>query len=102
MFVRKNTNALLAKLTKKLLTHSEQHKTAELKYEEDARKRRLYFHNWLFRMSPIIKMFPQTASVLDADNNIVEFPSPDCVGNKALVDLFQSGQFLSKSHSLST
>jgi 5-formyltetrahydrofolate cyclo-ligase len=33
---QRNANVLLAKLTKKLLTHSEQHKTTELKYSENA------------------------------------------------------------------
>jgi len=58
----------VAKLTKDLLTHSEKHEVPELKYEEQAGKRRLYFHNWLTRLSAVIKMFSQTASVLDADN----------------------------------
>jgi len=35
-------------------------------------------------MSPVMKMFHQTASVLDANNNIVEFPNPACIGNQAL------------------
>jgi hypothetical protein len=63
-----NSKSQLAKLTKDLLTHSEKHKVTELKYEEQAGKRRLYFHNWLTRMSAvIIKMFSQTAPLLDAD-----------------------------------
>jgi len=35
-------------------------------------------------------MFPQTASVLDSNNNIVEFPTPDYIGNKALYLLISS------------
>jgi len=79
-----NSKSQLAKLTKDLLTHSEKHKVTELKYEEQAGKRRLYFHNWLTRLSAVIKMFSQTAPVLDAENNIIEYADPKCVGNQAL------------------
>jgi len=85
-----NSKSQLAKLTKVLLTHSEKHKVTELKYEEQAGKRRLYFHNWLTRMSAIIKMFSQTAPVLDVENNIIEFDDPNCVGNQALYMLLCS------------
>jgi hypothetical protein len=85
-----NSKSQLAKLTKDLLTHSEKHKVTELKYEEQAGKRRLYFHNWLTRMSAIIKMFSQTAPVLDVENNIIEFDDPNCVGNQALYMLLCS------------
>jgi len=80
----------LAKLTKDLLTHSEKHKVNELKYEEQAGKRRLYFHNWLTRLAAVIKMFPQTAPVLAIDNEIVLFPDPTCIGNRALYMLLCS------------
>jgi hypothetical protein len=80
----------LAKLTKDLLTHSEKHKVNELKYEEQAGKRRLYFHNWLTRLAAVIKMFPQTAPVLDIDNEIVLFPDPTCIDNRALYMLLCS------------
>jgi hypothetical protein len=78
---RVNSGTQLAKLTKDLLIHSEKPKITELKYEEQAGKRRLYFHNWLTRLASVINMFSQTASVLDADNEIVLFPDPNCVGN---------------------
>jgi hypothetical protein len=80
----------LAKLTKDLLTHSEKHKVTELKYEEQAGKRRLYFHNWLTRLASVIKMFFQTASVLDTDNDIILFPDPHCIGIQALYMLLCS------------
>lgn len=60
-----NSSTQLAKLTKDLLTHSEKHKVTELKYEEQAGRRWLYFHNWLTRLSLVIKMFSQTAPVFD-------------------------------------
>jgi len=85
-----NSGTQLAKLTKDLLTHSEKHKNSELKYEEQAGKRRMYFHNWLTHLSAVIKMFSQTASVLDADNEIILFPDPTCVGNQALYMLLCS------------
>jgi hypothetical protein len=79
-----NSQSQLAKLTKDLLTHSEKHKVMELKYEDQAGKQRLYFHNWLTRLSAVIKMFSQMALVLDVDNNIVEFDDPNCIGNQDL------------------
>jgi len=85
-----NSKSQLAKLTKELLTHSEKHKVTELKYEEQAGKRRLYFHNWLTRLSAVIKMFSQTAPVLDAENNIIEYADSNCVGNQALYMLLCS------------
>jgi hypothetical protein len=56
-----NSGTQLAKLAKDLLTHSEKHKVNELKYEEQAGKRRLYFHKWLMQVAAVIKMFSQTA-----------------------------------------
>ena len=85
-----NSSTQLAKLTKDLLTHSEKHKVNELKYEEQAGKRRLYFHNWLTRLAAVIKMFAQTASVLDIDNDIILFSDPTCIGNRALYMLLCS------------
>jgi len=85
-----NSKSQLAKLTKDLLTHSEKHKVMELKYEEQAGRQRLYFHNWLTRLSAVIKMFSHIASVLDVDNNIVEFADPTCIGNQALCMLLCS------------
>lgn len=79
-----NSNGQLAKLTKDFLTHSEKHKLNELKYEENAGKRRLYFHNWLTRLAQVIKMFSQTAAVFDTNNNVVPFSDPACIGNRAL------------------
>jgi hypothetical protein len=66
----------LAKLTKELLTHCEKHKVTELRYEEQAGKRRLYFHNWLTRIAAVIKMFSHTALVLNAENDVIEFMNP--------------------------
>jgi hypothetical protein len=55
-----------------------------LRYEEQAGKWRLYFHNWLTRIAAVIKMFSHTAPVLDDDNQIIEFPDHTCIGNQAL------------------
>jgi hypothetical protein len=85
-----NSKTQLAKLTKDLLTHSEKHKVNELWYEVQAGRRRLYFHNWLTRISAVIKMFSQTAPVLDANNGIIEFTDPNCIGNQALYMLISS------------
>jgi hypothetical protein len=74
----------LAKLTKDLLTHCEKHKVMELRYEEQAGKRRLYFHNWLTRIAAVIKMFSHTAPVLNAENDVIEFMDPTGIGNQAL------------------
>jgi hypothetical protein len=79
-----NSSAQLAKLTKDLLTHSEKHKVTELKYKEEAGRRQLYFHNWLMRLSLVIKMFSQMAPVFNVDNKIKLFPDPNCIGNRAL------------------
>ena len=86
-----NSSTQLAKLTMDLLTHSEKHKVTELKYEEQAGRRWLYFHNWLTRLSLVIKMFSQMAPVFDVDNEIQLFPEPDCVGNRALYMLLCLG-----------
>jgi len=85
-----NSGTQLAKLAKDLLTHSEKHKVNELKYEEQAGKRRLYFHKWLMQVAAVIKMFSQTASVLDADNEVVLFPDSNCIGNRSLYMLLCS------------
>ena len=79
-----NCKSQLAKLTKELSTHSEKHKVIELRNEEQAGKWRLYFHNWLTRIAAMIKMFSHAAPVLDADNEIIEFPDHTCIGNQAL------------------
>jgi hypothetical protein len=85
-----NSGTQLAKLAKDLLTHSEKHKVNELKYEEQARKRRLYFHKWLMQLAAVIKMFSQTAPVLDVDDKIILFLDPMCIGNQALYMLLCS------------
>jgi len=85
-----NSGTQLAKLTKDLLMHSEKHKVTELKYEEQVGKRRLYFHNWLTRLAAVIKMFSQTAPVLDVDDEIILFPDPMYIGNQALYMLLCS------------
>jgi hypothetical protein len=85
-----NSKTQLAKLTKDLLTHAEKHKVTELHYEEQAGKRRLYFHNWLTRISAVVKIFSRTAPVLDANNKIIEFLDSTCIENQALYMLISS------------
>jgi hypothetical protein len=69
----------LAKLTKELLTHVEKHKVQELKYEENAAKRRNAYHNWIARVGPILGMFPETCEVLQNDA-IIPYLDPSCDG----------------------
>ena len=83
MLTSKNTSVSLANLSEKLLTHEDKHKVPELRYDVQANKRRLLYHNWFTRLLPIIKMFPQTSPIYH-DNTIIPFNEPSCIGNQAL------------------
>ena len=49
-----------------------------------------YFHNWLTRIAHVIKMFPQTAMVLDNKNDIIDVADPSCIGNRPMYLLISS------------
>ncbi len=77
------TNITLAKLTKEIIKLADTYKVPELRFDEQASKRRFNFQNWIMKLRPILAMFPQTASVLPADS-VVHFTDPHNIGNKAL------------------
>jgi hypothetical protein len=79
----------LAKLTKELIKLAESYNVPELKFDEQASKRRLNYQAWLMKVQPILAMFSQTASVLPRDK-VVPFSDPNTIGNCALYVLISS------------
>jgi hypothetical protein len=76
-------NTTLGKLTKEIIKLADMYKVPELRFDEQASKRRFNFQNWIMKLWPILAMFPQTASVLPVDT-VVPFTDPHNIGNKAL------------------
>jgi len=79
----------LAKLTKELIKLAESYKVPELKFDEQASKRRFNYQAWIMKLQPILAMFTQTATVLPRDK-IVPFSDPHAIGNRALYLLVSS------------
>jgi hypothetical protein len=79
----------LAKLTKELIKLADSYKVPELKFDEQARKRRFNYQAWLMKLQPILAMFSQTASVLPHDK-VVPCSDPYAIGNHALYLLISS------------
>jgi len=79
----------LAKLTKELIKLADSYKVPELKFDEQASKRRFNYQAWLMKLQPILAMFSQTASVLPKDK-VVPFSDPHAIGNRALYLLISS------------
>jgi hypothetical protein len=93
------TGASLAKLTKELIKLAESYKVPELKFDEQASKRRYNYQTWLMKLQPILAMFIQTACVLPGDK-VVPFSDPTSMGNWAL-NLLISSHINEQSNSLS-
>jgi hypothetical protein len=79
----------LAKLTKELIKLADSYKIPELKFDEQASKRRFNYQAWLMKLQPILAMFTQTASVLPKDK-VIPFSDPNAIGNRALYLLISS------------
>jgi len=79
----------LTKLTKELIKLADSYKVPELKFDEQASKRRFNYQAWLMKLQPILAMFSQTASVLPKDK-VVPFSDPHAIGNRALYLLISS------------
>jgi hypothetical protein len=75
--------SLQAKLAKELIKLAETYKISELVFETKATKRRSNYLTWWSKLRPILAMFPQTAVVFK-DNEIIPFPNPNNIGNRAL------------------
>ena len=81
--------SLQAKLAKELIKLAETYKISELVFETKATKRRSNYLTWWSKLRPILAMFPQTAVVFK-DNEIIPFPNPNNIGNRALYLLIYS------------
>jgi hypothetical protein len=55
-------------------------KVPELKFDEQASKRRFNYQAWIMKIQPILAMFAQTATVFPNDK-IVPFADPHAIGN---------------------
>jgi hypothetical protein len=86
---KENDPSSQAKLAKELIKLADTYKVPELKFDEQAKKRRYNFHTWIMKLRPILAMFPQTSSIL-IDDEIIPFDDPTCIGNKALYLLLGS------------
>jgi len=60
-----------------------------LTFSADAERRRSNYEQWFQKFKDVLAMYPQTSSVV-ANNSIVTFSDPNCVGNKALYMLLAS------------
>jgi len=90
LMLRQNkTGTSLAKLTKELIKLADSYKVPELKFDEQASKRRFNFHAWIMKIQPNLPMFPQTASVLP-NNKVIPFADPHTAGNRVLYLLISS------------
>ncbi len=89
--LRQNQNnpGSLAKLAKDLIKLADTYKVPELRFDEQAKKRRYNYHTWISKLRPILAMFSQTSSVL-TDDTVTPFSDPTCIGNKALYLLIGS------------
>jgi hypothetical protein len=76
-------NYSIAKLTKEIIKLAETYKVPELKFDEQAQRRRFNFHSWIMKLKPILAMFPQTSKVLPGDT-VIPFTDPHHIGNRAL------------------
>jgi len=81
--------SLQAKLAKELIKLAETYKISELVFETKATKRRSNYLTWWSKLRPILAMFPQNAVVFK-DNEIIPFPNPNNIGNRALYLLIYS------------
>jgi hypothetical protein len=79
----------LAKLTKELIKLADSYKVPELKFDEQAGKRRFNYQAWLTKLQQILAMFSQTSSVLPKDK-VIPFEDPNSIGNRALYLLISS------------
>jgi hypothetical protein len=90
LLLRQNKNGTtLAKLTKELIKLAESYKVPELKFDEQASKRRFNYQAWIMKLQPILAMFNQTATVMPHDK-IIPFTDPHALGNRALYLLISS------------
>jgi len=89
MLRQSKTGTSLAKLTKELIKLADSYKVLELKFDEQASKRRFNYQAWIMKLQPILAMFTQTASVLPNDK-VVPFSDPHATGNQALYLLISS------------
>jgi hypothetical protein len=79
----------LAKLTKELIKLADSYKVLELKFDEQAGKRRFNYQAWLMKLQPILAMFWQISSVVPKDK-VIPFEDPNAIGNRALYLLISS------------
>jgi len=90
LMLRQNkTGTSLAKLTKELIKLADSYKVPELKFDEQASKRRFNYQAWIMKLQPILAMFSQTAQVLPNDK-VIPFTDPHAIGNRALYLLILS------------
>jgi len=89
MLWQSKTGTSLAKWTKELIKLADSYKVLELKFDEQASKRRFNYQAWIMKLQPILAMFTQTASVLPNDK-VVPFSDPHATGNQALYLLISS------------
>jgi len=90
LLLRQHKNGTtLAKLTKELIKLAESYKVPELKFDEQASKRRFNYQAWIMKLQPILAMFTQTAAVMPHDK-IIPFTDPHALGNRALYLLISS------------
>jgi hypothetical protein len=68
---------------------ADSYKVPELKFDEQASKRRFNYQAWLMKLQPILAMFSHTSSVLPKDK-VIPFEDPNAIGNRALYLLISS------------
>jgi hypothetical protein len=89
MLRQSKTGTSLAKLTKELIKLADSYNIPELKFDEQASKRRFNYQAWIMKLQPILAMFSQTASVLPNDK-VIPFSDPHATGNRALYLIISS------------
>jgi hypothetical protein len=78
-----------AKLAKELIKLANTYKVPELKFSDQASKRRSAYNAWVTKMRTILSMFPGTMNLFQQDT-IIPFSDPDCAENKAVFLLISS------------
>jgi hypothetical protein len=72
-----------AKLAKELIKLATSYKIPELTFDVQASKRCFNFSTWFSKLQMILSMFPQTASIIQDDGNIMFYSNSNDFGNKA-------------------
>jgi hypothetical protein len=85
MILRENqgNSGSISKLTKEIIKLADTYKVPELKFDEQAARRRFNFQTWIMKLKPILAMFSQTAKVLPTDT-VVPFDDPHHIRNRVL------------------